>query len=247
MPCNVNKSLLEDNMFVFLPVKIESGHNSGGLPIANIAVVAVNLVIFILSRTTGIRTVGFVFDVFTYAFVHVNIWHLIGNMWILWVFGNKLNTRVGNLLYAFIYLGTAAGMGIILRVLLRIDAAGASGVIFAVLAITLILMPGAMISVLCIAFFPVSLLIGLFSRPRHWILLLMRWGQFKIKGVWGLLIIPVFELWSLIWQGFNWTNLGHLLGLACGIGIVLLLPKRISMNIDAGTMDCPDQMKRNFI
>jgi membrane associated rhomboid family serine protease len=224
-------------MFIFLPVKIESDQNGGSLPVVNIALIGINLIIFILSRTTGIRGGNFVFDVLTYAFIHASLWHFIGNMWVLWVFGNKLNIRLGNCLYALIYLSATLGLGIFLRLLLRVDVVGASGCIFAVLAISLMLMSGSMISMLCVAFFPISLLLGLFSRPKHWVLWFVRWGQFKIKGLWALLIIPAFELWSLIWQGWNWTNIGHLLGLICGIVIVLMLPKRISMNASDDSME----------
>ena len=54
--------------------------------------------------------------------------------------------------------------------------------------------------------------------------------QFLIPAAWWcLLVVPVLELWGLFWWGWNWTNLGHLIGLACGVGIVLMLPVNISM------------------
>ena len=50
-----------------------------------------------------------------------------------------------------------------------------------------------------------------------------------LESVIGLLLIPFLELWGLFWSGWNWTNLGHLVGLVCGIAAVLLLPTRVTM------------------
>ncbi len=45
----------------------------------------------------------------------------------------------------------------------------------------------------------------------------------------ALFLVPALQIAGIFWGGWNWTNLGHLLGLACGIGAVLILPKHISM------------------
>jgi len=71
--------------------------------------------------------------------------------------------------------------------------------------------------------------VSLFSKPKHWIYWFVRWGQFEVKALWGLFIVPALEIWGLFWWGWNWTNLGHLLGLVCGVVAVLILPKHISM------------------
>ena len=44
-----------------------------------------------------------------------------------------------------------------------------------------------------------------------------------------LVLVPFLELWGLFWSGWNWTNLGHLFGLFCGVAAVLMLPARITM------------------
>ena len=46
----------------------------------------------------------------------------------------------------------------------------------------------------------------------------------------GLFLVPLLEISGLVSRGWNWTNLGHLFGLVCGIVCVLLLPTQISMN-----------------
>ena len=216
-------------MFFFLPVKIGQDRDKEIIPIVNLVLIGVNLFIFRLSRGTGIRTGNIFFSLFTYAFVHASFWHLFGNMWILWVFGNKVNRRLGNFWYSMVYLGTVITLGILLRLVLRVNIVGASGAIYAVVAICLMLMPAALIDIVCVAIFPLSLLVSLFSKPRHWIYWFVRWGQFKVKALWGLFIVPALQIAAIFWGGWNWTNLGHLLGLACGIGAVLILPKHISM------------------
>jgi hypothetical protein len=40
----------------------------------------------------------------------------------------------------------------------------------------------------------------------------------------------MLEILGLFCWGWNWTNLGHLLGLVCGVAVVLLLPGSITMN-----------------
>ncbi len=216
-------------MFFFLPVKIGQDRDKEIIPIVNLVLIGVNLFIFRLSRGTGIRTGNIFFSLFTYAFVHASFWHLFGNMWILWVFGNKVNRRLGNFWYSMVYLGTVITLGILLRLVLRVNIVGASGAIYAVVAICLMLMPAALIDIVCVAIFPLSLLVSLFSKPRHWIYWFVRWGQFKVKALWGLFIVPALQIAGIFWAGWNWTNLGHLFGLACGIGAVLILPKHISM------------------
>jgi len=217
-------------MFFCLPVRVERDHDKETIPIVNLVLIGVNFLVFGLWWGTGVRTDNIVFSVLTYSFVHASLWHLLANMWILWVFGNKVNRRLGNFWYIVVYLGTVIAIGIFLRLILRVNIVGASGAIFAVVAICLMLMPAALIDIVCVAIFPLSLLISLFSKPKHWIYWFVRWGQFRVKALWGLFIVPALQIAGIFWGGWNWTNLGHLLGLVCGIAAVLILPKHISMN-----------------
>ena len=177
-------------MFLCLPIKVGQTRDKEIIPIVNLVLIGINLLVFWLSSVPGIRTGNIVFSVLTYAFVHASFWHLFGNMWVLWVFGNKVNRRLGNFWYACTYLGTVMAMGVFLRLILRVNIVGASGAVFAVVAIGVILMPAALIDILCVAFFPLSLLVSLFSKPKHWVYWFVRWGQLRIKALWGLFIIP---------------------------------------------------------
>src|SRR3954471_14236661 len=56
------------------------------------------------------------FAYFTYAFLHANAGHLIGNMLFLYIFGNNVSDKMGSLGYLGFYLAGAvfAGVGYVL-------------------------------------------------------------------------------------------------------------------------------------
>src|SRR5437660_734913 len=49
--------------------------------------------------------------VFGHVLVHADPLHLFGNMLFLWVFGNAVCAKVGNLVYPIIYFGLGAAAG----------------------------------------------------------------------------------------------------------------------------------------
>ena len=60
------------------------------------------------------------------------------------------------------------------------------------------------------------------------------WHLVPGGGWWCFLIVPVLELWGLMWCHFSlgaWQSAhpAHLLGLICGVVIVLLLSARITL------------------
>lgn len=215
-------------MFFCLPFRVGQSRDDNITPVANAVLVATNILVFLFSETVLWRSY-LIFNTITYSFVHVGFWHLFCNIWALWIFGNRLNRRLGNFWYPVVYLGTSIIIGVLLRLLLRFEVFGASGCIFAVITVCLILMPRIMIEVLCVALFPLSLLVAIFSKPNYWAYWLVRFGRFRIKALWCLFILPVLGVLSLLLWGWNWANLEHLLGLACGVGAVLMLPECISI------------------
>ena len=90
-------------------------------------------------------------------------------------------------------------------------------------------MPASWIDVGYLAIFPFSLPFGVIKRPEHWVYWFIRWDHISICAVWAIALVPMLEFWGLFWWGWNWTNLGHLLGLMCGVAAVLLLPGEITM------------------
>jgi membrane associated rhomboid family serine protease len=103
----------------------------------------------------------------TYAFLHANLLHIVGNMLFLYIFGNNINDRMGNLGYLAFYLAGAvvAGIGYVLfdrhgPVL------GASGAVAAVTGAYLILLPKSNISVFYFFFF-----VGVIEVASLWFIL----------------------------------------------------------------------------
>jgi membrane associated rhomboid family serine protease len=147
----------------------------------------------------------------------------------LLVFGTPVNQRIGNGWYLLAYLGSVTILGIFARLFCTGYMIGASGAIFSMIAVALILLPSAIIEVFYFALFPVTLLVGLIQPPKHWVFWFIRWDRFEIRAWWGLFLVPFLEIVGLFWNGWNWTNLGHLMGLICGVAVVLLLPTQITM------------------
>lgn len=218
-------------MFFFLPLDLKQAGAGARLPLANAALVAINVIAYCLGLSLG-WAVGpgtGLWSVLTYGFAHASVWHLAGNMWVLLVFGNPVNRRLGHAWYLLAYLGTLVALGLFARLCIGGYLVGASGAIFAIIVIALMLMPAARLEIGYFALFPITLLIALVSRPQEWLYLLIRWGSFSVRALWALCIVPLMEVWSLFWSGWNWTNGGHLLGMFCGVAVVLLLPTRITM------------------
>ena len=83
----------------------------------------------------------------SYAFLHHNSWHIIGNMFFLYLFGNNVNDKLGNTSYLCFYLAGAVFSGIG-HALMRVNPAlGASGAVAAVTGAYLVLFPQTLITV----------------------------------------------------------------------------------------------------
>src|SRR5262249_47752190 len=158
------------------------GREFHAIPVVNGLLVALNVLVFWMGwqPTVGPRT-G-LFSIVTYAFGHADIWHLTGNMLALLVFGSPVNRRLGNGWYFLAYLGSALVVGLFARLLCPGPMLGASGAIFAVIAIACLLLPSAIIEIWYFALFPVTLLIGLLQRPQHWVFWFIRWDWFEIRA-----------------------------------------------------------------
>lgn len=89
------------------------------------------------------------YQFFTSMFMHANLSHLVGNMLFLWVFGNAINDRMGNLGYLMFYLGGGlmAGLGY-LAISGHAPVLGASGAISAVTGAYLVLLPRVQVRLL---------------------------------------------------------------------------------------------------
>jgi len=137
-------------------------------PYANYALIILNVIVFLLTYAphyTGMgRTVTplrqaadalmltpshlHLWQFITYAFLHASVLHIAGNMFFLFLFGNNVNGKLGNIGYICFYLagGIFSGIGHIMvgggNVL------GASGAVAAVTGAYLVLFPRTLITII---------------------------------------------------------------------------------------------------
>jgi membrane associated rhomboid family serine protease len=97
-----------------------------------------------------------VFSFFSFIFLHGSFWHLLGNMWSLYIFGDNVEDRLGPIRYALFYLlcGIASGLShLILNLHSKVPTIGASGAIAGVMGAYFILHPRSKILTLIPIFF----------------------------------------------------------------------------------------------
>src|SRR4051812_13299026 len=94
----------------------------------------------------GIPFAAAIVPFFTSMFLHAGWWHIIANMWALYIFGDNIEDHLGHFRYLMLYLvsGIAAG---VLHVLFnhgsQVPTVGASGAIAGVMGAYFLLFPSA--------------------------------------------------------------------------------------------------------
>jgi len=164
---------------------------------------------------TPYSTFPFPLTLFTAMFLHGGLWHLLGNMLYLWIFGDNIEDRLGHLKFFGLYIvsGLAASLShIIISPNSTLPMVGASGAIAGVLGAYMIEFPHARI--LTLVFF------GFFVR-------LMKIPAFFVLGFWFILqlIYALPSLGSPSEGGVAWF--AHIGGFLTGIFLFKLL-KRVS-------------------
>ena len=99
-----------------------------------------------------------IFSLVSFMFLHGNFWHLAGNMWFLYIFGDNVEDRVGHLRYLFFYLlcGISSGVAhLFFNLDSTVPTIGASGAIAGVMGAYFILYPKArIVTLIPIIFIP---------------------------------------------------------------------------------------------
>lgn len=99
------------------------------------------------------------FSLLTMMFLHGGWWHLIGNMWFLWIFGNNIEDRLGHVIYPCFYLlGGLLAMAChwVADPQSTVPVIGASGAVAAVLGAYAITYPTAKVRTLVFLVFIVT-------------------------------------------------------------------------------------------
>jgi membrane associated rhomboid family serine protease len=153
--------------------------------------------------------------ILTSMFLHASWLHIIGNMWVLWIFGDNIEDHLGHFLYLVFYLlcGLAGAMThILLNVGSRVPSIGASGAIAGVMGAYFVLYPKAQV----LTVVPLIIFFTFWWLPA-WIVL----------GYWFL--VQFLSGTAIVEPGQTsggvafWAHVG---GFVAGIVLIKLLPKR---------------------
>jgi len=158
----------------------------------NYFLIAANVLVFVLSmhpaidprtgrRVLDLRSAAEPFMLFsdhphlwqfvTYAFLHANLMHIVGNMFFLYLFGNNVNDKLGNIGYLCFYLGGAVFSGLGYTLVSNTPILGASGAIAAVTGAYLVLFPNTLVTVV------------------YWFIFI---GTVEIRALWFIVLKLIF-------------------------------------------------------
>jgi membrane associated rhomboid family serine protease len=177
---------------MFLPIGDDNPRRT--TPIVTIGLIAVNALVF-FANNLGADEASlqafvlrwgydsahpFAVQVVTSMFMHANLVHILGNMWVLWIVGDNVEDKLGKLRYLGLYV--AGGLAAAWSYSLIANAAdpppgvfeklgrehpplvGASGAVYAVMGMYVIFFPEARIRLLAWFF----LFIQVFRMPAKW-------------------------------------------------------------------------------
>jgi membrane associated rhomboid family serine protease len=180
-------------------------------PWMNWALIAVNVIVFVFQWMTWRDSPPGAVDprdprlisYFTYQFLHGDGWHIAGNMLFLYIFGNNVNDRMGQLGYLAFYLagGVFAGIGHVLTS--SAGAIGASGSVAAVTGAYLVLLPRSHVTIFWFFF-----IFGTFEIPAIYFILISFFRDF-VSG---------FSM-----EGAGIAHTAHLAGYIFGFSVSLSL------------------------
>jgi membrane associated rhomboid family serine protease len=141
----------------------------------------------------------------SYAFLHSGFLHIGGNMFFLYLFGNNVNDKLGNIGYVCLYLAGAVFSGIGHTLLHNAPVIGASGAVAAVTGAYLVLFPQTLITVFYWFFY----FINTFEISALYFI------AFKLI-VWDNIVEPRFSHDAIAYSA-------HLAGYAFGIAAMLIM------------------------
>jgi membrane associated rhomboid family serine protease len=205
------------------------------IPWVVVGLMVLNTLLLILSwlgpsSEAFFRTYGFtpahaqLYTVFSSMFLHAGFWHLFGNMWFLWMFGNRVENTVGPWLFSLVYLACGFG-GDVLHYFFNsasaIPCVGASGAISGIVGCFFVLFPKANFDL--VIYFRWTTLKTIHTHTHAAI------------GAW----VAEQTLLGLLTQALHassvafWAHVGGFaVGLAAGGIAVLLIPKKKRLALD---------------
>ena len=173
---------------------------SQNYPIVTLALIGINVAVYLLEMAQGPELNRFlhlyglvparytvdrvaayytlpqqVFAFLSFMFLHGGFWHLLGNMWSLYIFGDNVEDHLGHVRYLAFYLlcGLVSGLShMLLNLHSTVATIGASGAIAGVMGAYFLLHPNAKILTLIpILFIPLFIEIPAFFFLGFWFVL----------------------------------------------------------------------------
>jgi hypothetical protein len=173
---------------------------SRNYPVVNTMLIAANVVLYLVQMGQGPQEEAFIYTyglvparysvpgisayftsfqqalaLLSFMFLHGGLWHLLGNMWSLYIFGDNVEDRLGSFRYLLFYLlcGWASGLfHLFLNWQSPVPTIGASGAIAGVMGAYLLLYPHSRILTLIpILFIPYFIEIPAYFFLGAWFLM----------------------------------------------------------------------------
>jgi membrane associated rhomboid family serine protease len=209
---------------------------SKNYPVVNHTIIGINVVVFLVQMSQGSDLNRFIYlyglvparysvpqitDYFSlgqqifaflsFMFLHGGFWHLLGNMWSLYIFGDNVEDRLGSFRYLVFYLlcGFCSGLAhLILNLQSNVPTIGASGAIAGVMGAYLILYPHSriltLIPIIIIPWFieiPAYFFIGIWfvlqlinAASSHGDVAGIAWWAHIGGFLFGILFLKLFQL-----------------------------------------------------
>lgn len=195
-----NASLRYKKALEKIMIPLRDTIQSRNYPVANSLIIGVNVFVYLIELAHGpnlqrffityglvpvrysVPEIGAYFSTgqqilpfLSFMFIHGGFWHLLGNMWFLYIFGDNVEDRLGPLRYLLFYLlcGFVSGVfHLLLNWHSQVPTIGASGAIAGVMGAYFILYPGAkVLTLIPIFFFPLFFEIPAYVFLGIWFLL----------------------------------------------------------------------------
>lgn len=190
-------------------------------PFVNWLIVGVTILVFGWQITVGPEGVAdYILDgfnikgLFGHMWLHAGFFHIVGNLIFLWVFGNAVCAKIGNILYLPVYIALGLFAAVAFNIFSAGKMLGASGAINGIVGMYLVFYP--LNNITC------YWIMGIFTR------------QFTLSSYWMILMWLAFDFYGVVKGGGGVAFAAHLGGFAMGVGlaIALLQIRIIRMNED---------------
>jgi len=217
----VNWLLIIANVLVFVLIELPLGNAQLDQLIATYGVTPNQCAAPILKglSTAAIPGLGALFNwcaipLITSMFLHGGWLHIIGNMWVLFIFGDNVEDRMGSFPYLIFYMVCGVVSGLTQAFIApgsQVPAIGASGAIAGVLAAYMILFPRARV----VTFVPLFILPWFINIPA--VIFIIIW--FLLQFFSGVAALGMATSGGVAY----WAHVG---GFVCGLVLVWLFANR---------------------